>query len=641
MRPETFTDESSLKAVFPGFERREGQRQLARAAAESFEQGGVLVCEAGTGTGKTLAYLIPLIEQARRGEQRVLVSTDTKTLQAQVLKKELPVVEKLLGEKIRAEVCLGAGNYLCKRKWQRRRSSAAGRSESKSDWYRKFSDWEAKTSTGILSEFAGPTPPGFLAQVAREGETCLGPKCPNYSTSHYFVAREKWRRAELLIVNHSLLSRHLLAENGLLPEFQCAVIDEAHRFADTFNAQCEQEFHIKGLLALAADFPWPVPGLRDSATTLLASLQHRPSGKRARMKEALVAEGADDLLDVLRELQADLKKEQDVTANLFGEEVEPGERALRLAILSTRLQSAADILDRFCGGPTRQDVLSLQVDRDDARFTITPIDVSERIAELFVATTHSILFCSATLTVQGSMEYFLARNGLHGHGRRVKTLLLTSPFDYRHRALLYVPRELPEPAPGDSRFEDACAAEILRLLTLSQGGALVVFSSIRSLQALEGRIRSLPFPVFSSIADGAERALDRFRQTPDAVLLGLESYRQGMDVQGDRLRLVVIVRLPFPVPDDPLLEARMEREKEKGANPFMTLQLPEMVLKMRQGFGRLIRSSSDRGVVAILDPRVITRSYGRILTESLPPARRCHRFDELQSAWKELFGESA
>lgn len=640
MHPEPFTNESSLKAVLPGFEKRAGQRQLAKAAAHSFENGEVLVCEAGTGTGKTLAYLIPLIEHARRTEQRVLVSTDTRTLQAQILKKELPVVEKLLGEKIRAEVCLGSGNYLCKRKWQRRRSAQSPAAEKKSEWFRKFVEWESRTATGILSEFEGAPPPGFLAQVAREGESCLGPRCPNYSVSHYFVAREKWRRAELLIVNHSLLARHLLAENGLLPEFDAAVIDEAHRFADTFNAQCEEEFHLKGLLSVASEFPWPVPGLRDAAATLLESLQGRPSGKRIRLKEPLMAKGADDLLDILRELQVDLKKEQDATTNLFGEEVEPGERALRLAILSAKLQLAADILDRFCGGPSRDDVLSLQVERDDARFTVTPVDVADRISELFIATTQSILFCSATISIQGNMEYFLSRNGLGMREPRLKTISLESPFDYRSRALLYIPSDLPEPAPGDSRFEEACSVEILRLLTLSGGGAVVVFSSIRSLQAVEGRIRSLPYPVFSSVTEGAERALERFRSTPDSVLLGLESYRQGMDVQGDQLRLVIIVRLPFPVPDDPLLEARMDREKERGANPFMTLQLPEMVLKMRQGFGRLIRSSKDRGVVAILDPRVITRSYGRILIGSLPPARRCNRFEELQSAWKELFAEA-
>lgn len=638
--PDVLSDDSPLTRLFPGFEPRKGQKILADNVTATLRKGRLLVCEAGTGTGKTLAYLVPLLQESLQSGKKAVVSTDTKTLQAQIQKKELPLIERLFEAKIKSEVCLGAGNYVCRRKLQRRRPSPA---EKKSDWYRSFLEWESKTPTGILNEFPGNAPPAFLAQVARESDTCMGPACPNFSSSHYFQARERWRRADLLIVNHSLLSRHLLSENGLLPEFHFAVIDEAHRFPDAFNAQCEAEFTFRELQSLVASLPWAVPGILDGITGLSDALRQRygASTRRTRIREALVVDGIDELLQAVTGCVKDLQKEQNAVADLFGQEVEPGEKALRMAMLLGRLQSAGDILDLFCQGPGNDQVLSLQIEKEDVRFNVTPVDSADRIRELFIEKIEAIVFASATLTVQGSMKFFLRKLGLGEQEARLRSLRLDSPFEYAKRCLLYIPPNLPEPAPGDSRFEAACASEITRLIQLSGGGALIVFSSIRSLQAVEGAVRALPFPVFSSVSEGAERALERFRETPDAVLLGLESYRQGLDVQGDRLRMVVIVRLPFPVPDDPLLEARMEREKEIGENPFLTLQLPEMILKMRQGFGRLIRSSEDRGAVAILDPRVLSRSYGRILTGSLPAARRVSSFEELQAAWARLFAESS
>lgn len=631
-----FESDSPLKNLFPGFELREGQRKMAEAVQQALRQKQILVVEAGTGTGKTLSYLLPLLAEAKATGRRVLVSTETKTLQSQILKKELPLIQKALGalygqaDPIQAEICLGAGNYLCKRKLQRRRMAG-----EKQIWYRDFMKWERTTATGLISEYTDYTPPGFLSGLGRESDRCLGARCPNYQTSHYFVARERWKRSNLLIVNHALLARHLLGESTLLPEFHYAVIDEAHRFAELFNAQAEETLSLEWLKSVAAELPYPAPGLVQASDDLYAALRqaHGLRNRRFRLTKALDLPEVNPLLGSIDRAVQDL--ENDDQSDLFGET--QAEANLRKTMLTGRLKTASRILDRFCEGPTSTEVFSLVVEKDDAKLTVTPVDSSERIHALFLQTIDSVVFTSATLSVKGSLDYFTSQIGIDGKNPRYRSMQLPSPFDYAGRSMLYIPRHLPEPGAVDTGFEQACVEEVRRLIELAGGGVLVVFSSLRSLQTVESGLQGITFPVYSSAKDGPERAIELFRQTDDAVLLGLESYRQGLDVQGDRLRMVVLVRLPFPVPDDPLLQAREEREKEQGRNPFTSLQMPEMILKMRQGFGRLIRSSEDRGAVAILDPRVYTRPYGKTLLASLPPARRTDSFDELDRWWKGIF----
>jgi ATP-dependent DNA helicase DinG len=634
-----FDSDSPLKSILPGFELRDGQRKMAEAVKQALREKQILVVEAGTGTGKTLSYLLPLLVEAKAQGCRVLVSTETKTLQSQILKKELPVIQQALkalygeDDPIRAEVCLGAANYICKRKLQRRRTSS-----DKQTWYRDFREWERKTETGLISDYTGYTPPGFLSGLGRESDRCLGATCPNFQISHYFVARERWKRSDLLIVNHSLLARHFLGESTLLPEFRYAVIDEAHRFSEIFNAQAEETLSLDWLKSVASELPYSVPELLQAADHVHLALRNAYGlkSRRFRLTKALDLPELNPLLEQIKRLINDLENED--KTDLFGDT--PAEASLQKTMLTERLRTALRILDRFCKGPTSMEVFSLVVESDDAELIVSPIDSSQRIQDLFLDAIDSVIFTSATLSVKGSLDYFTSQVGIDTKDPRFRSLQLPAPFDYRARSLLYIPGHLPEPGTVDTGFEQACIEEVRRLIELAEGGVLVVFSSLRSLQSVEAGLEGIRYPVYSSARYGAERAIELFRSTEDSVLLGLESYRQGLDIRGDHLRMVILVRLPFPVPDDPILLAREEREKENGRSAFLTLHLPEMILKMRQGFGRLIRSSEDRGVVAVLDPRVHTRSYGKTLLASLPPARLTDSFEELEAWWSDIFSKA-
>lgn len=637
---EYYFSESKLNQVLPEYEFRSGQLRMAKAVERAINEKQILIAEAGTGTGKTLSYLVPIVKAVISGEKRAVISTDTKALQSQIIKKDLPLAEAIIGQKVNTELCFGSANYLCKLKLQKlRRSNLQWSSQS---WFKDFLKWDSKTKTGLLSEYSDYTPPGFLNSVAREGDRCLGSKCPFYKESPYFVARDKWKAANILIVNHSLLSRHLLGGSKLLPEYDYVVIDEAHRFADAFSAQSEQVLSLNALQRILRDshkIDIDYNQKIEDTKKEIRRICKQPS-KQYRQKNALELLEIDSLIEIISKV-SDLvdKSDGELQSDLFATETADEEQLVEKNRIKEHLSESKSILQSFCEGPSSNQVLSISTQKEDVLFRISPIQVADQLQDMFLNSTETIVFTSATISVENSFDFFAAEIGLSStkENSRFRGIQELSPFDYQNQSMMYIPKGKNEPGSNDIGFEEECALEIRRLIEMSGGGVLVIFSALRTLKNIEEKIHSIQYPIFSSSKDGISRAVELFRKTPNSVLLGLESYRQGLDIQGDQLRLVIIVRLPFPVPDDPIIEAKFETEKSKGRNPFITLQVPSMILKMKQGFGRLIRSSNDKGVVAILDPRLHTKFYGKSLLASLPNAKRTDSFDDLSRWWKSVF----
>ncbi|MCR9144513.1 MAG: ATP-dependent DNA helicase [bacterium] len=718
-------DSPALGEILSGYNYRPQQEAMARAVAGTLaraDQEGApqsLLVEAGTGVGKTLAYLLPLLERAIQDNTRVVVSTETKSLQSQLLEKDLPIVQKLLGRRIKSEICLGASNYVCKRKLSKVMAEGsfgpemAGRTDA-------FLDWESGSQAGLRSEYRGYASPAFWRKVTRDPDDCLGSRCPNYDISYYFLAREQWRQAQLLIVNHSLLASHFALEGRFLPEFSHLVIDEAHRFPEIFHGAFVNEFAFSEIQSLAQDAGRrgvDLSSLFEAFRDHLQNLIPLQRGTHVRRQTGLDFPGGHALRSgVVRAEQIVKLQLEEVKAQQelgFGEapdaqgagsepaRLQQSVEFIELQSMSQKLARLRALLDALLHGAGREAVFWLSresgpaaeatSDRSSAAsreassgywLHLAPLYPGRLFRDAFFSREmRATIFTSATLTTgpanhPEAFRYFGGEVGLieaparasdtvsepglpaaaadhpPGAGAPIpvpETLQLDSPFDYASRAILYLPPGMPDPAREEQRFHEAAAREIERLLLLSRGGAFVLFTSVRSLRAVQAYFQNAErryageegdeaaFEIFSQLDQGPAAALARFREHPRGALFGLATFWQGIDVPGDMLRLVILVRLPFRVPDEPLLAARMEREKSEGRDAFGGLQLPAATLSIKQGFGRLIRTATDRGMVAILDPRLQTKGYGKKILAVLPPARRLRAFPDVAAAFRKLF----
>lgn len=717
---------ATLAELMPGYSYRPQQEQMAYAVAGTLaraDEKGIpqtLLVEAGTGVGKTLAYLLPLLAYAIKHNTRVVVSTETKSLQGQLLEKDLPIIQKLLGRRIKSEVCLGASNYVCKRKLGKVMAEGsfgpemAGHTDA-------FLDWESASEMGLRSEYRGYVSPAFWRKVTRDPEDCLGSRCPNYDISYYFLAREQWRQAQLLIVNHSLLASHFALEGRFLPEFSHLVIDEAHRFPEIFHGAFLNQATFSDMQGLAqevgrrgVDLTSLFEVFRDRLVAVVPLQRGAYTRRQGGLDfaEAQAFRGGIGRAEQIVKLQLEeLKAQQELGFGQTSPDQDPPQNEQRLQqsveyielqSMSQRLARLRLLIDALISGAGRDAVFWLSREAgpgpDSAapelaarempvnyRLQCTPLYPGQLFQDAFFSRDlRATIFTSATLTTgpanqASAFRYFAGEVGLAGargqdkktnvveapdpaisdrregepEGPRIpvsETLQLDSPFDYAARAILYLPQGMPDPSREEDRFHEAAAREIERLLLLSRGGAFVLFTSGRSLRAVQGYFRNSErryageegdepaFEIFSQLDNGPAAALNRFRESPHGALFGLATFWQGIDVPGDALRLVILVRLPFKVPDEPVLAARMEREKEEGRDAFGGLQLPAATLSIKQGFGRLIRTTGDRGLVAILDPRLQTKGYGKKILAVLPPARRLRAFPEVVEAYRLLFG---
>jgi len=642
-------DGAVARRLGPLYEYRPQQMEMASAVEHALTSGNHLLVEAGTGVGKSFAYLLPAIDYAVSQKKRIVISTHTISLQEQLIEKDIPLIQSVYPDEFTAVLVKGRSNYLCKRRLQQ----ARGRQGMLFDQPRQLESllavekWSHETTSGgSLAEFPGVPEPGVWDKVCAEHGNCLNKKCQFYKDCFWQAAKRRMNSGNILVVNHALFFSDLalrIAGINYLPKYDVAILDEAHTLEDVAGEHFGLKVSLngmryqlrtlydprrgKGLLSShgaganrAIDHVVALHPIMEEFFQRCVEWQKDFGRSNGRIRDPDVVDN--DLSPRLRDLSMNLKE---MLTNLQNEEEiseinSHAEKTAMLAeelsaIVSQRMPDAVYWIES--GG--RGGNVSVQA---------APINVAAGLRTHLFEKLHSVTMCSATLCTGGygkdsgqSFGYIASRLG----AEKATTLALGSPFDYSSQCTLYIESALPEPS--DTRmFTPAACEKILHYLKETAGGAFVLFTSYSSLKEAAARlapeIESLGYPLLIQGQEAPRKVLlERFRSTSNSVLFGTSSFWQGIDVRGDALRNVIIVKLPFAVPDEPVIEARLEAITRAGKNPFMEYSVPEAIIKLKQGFGRLIRGKTDRGIVVILDSRIKNRRYGRFFLEALPPCK--------------------
>ena len=621
-----FSPGGALARVLPGYEERKAQIRLSEAVGDVLEHGGLLLAEAGTGTGKTLAYLLPAV----LSERRVVISTGTKNLQEQLVQKDLPLLAQALGRELRVAVMKGRANYLCLLRFSSFGKAGSFRRLEELPVFKAVEAWSTTTETGDRAEVPDmPDSVDFWREVSAASENCIGSSCSLFDACFVTRMRQTALEADLVVVNHHLLCADLAVKDGsygsVIPAYDTLILDEAHLIEDVatqyFGVQVSShkveellrdvERELKAASLDARELRAEVEGLRVRSERFFTRLgRSRPGRLGPNWMTETLAEESLGLLQRLEGLRTALMAVPDRPEPLTG-----------LAARTLALTSDVAFLMR---AETDDHVYFAETRGRGVFLRAMPIDVSGRLKQLLFDQLRAAVLTSATLAVDGGFSYVKGRLGLEPS----EELLLASPFRFEEQALLYVPLTMPEPIAPD--FVDRAAEEVVKLLELSRGRAFVLFTSYANMNAVAERIAGrIDYPILIQGEAPKAQLLDSFRATPHAVLLATASFWQGVDVAGEQLSCVIVDKLPFASPGDPVVAARIERLRQRGQNAFAEYQVPVAVLTLKQGLGRLIRSASDHGILAVLDSRLMRKQYGRRFLESLPPARLVHGLDEV------------
>jgi len=624
-----FSADGPLSNKISGYNPRPAQLQMAQAIARAIKNGQHLIAEAGTGTGKTLAYLIPAILSGNR----VIVSTGTKNLQDQLFNKDLPAIRSVLSVPFQAALLKGRSNYLCRYRLNNVMESESGFSKLDAVSINRINRWAGKTRVGDISEVSSVDESASVwPMVTSTGDNCLGQECPEYNDCFLVKSRRRAQEAEILVVNHHLLCADWsIRDDGfgeLLPEADVIIVDEAHQFYDvasrflgaSVSARQINDLSKDVVVEFAKDAP-DMPDLKDRADALLASV-----------KEARLLFGE----SVRRGAWQEIERDKNIVAGV--EEI------------ITRLSSLIEVLDsaaqrgkglESCLRRCKEIIGNLSALLKDNQgewirwyethkrtFSLnrTPFEIAEEFQKLVEVRGSTWIYTSATLTVANRFDHFKWTLGLDS----VNEKLWDSPFDYPKQALFFHPRGLPVPAAPD--YVKQVAELAIEILQARKGRAFFLFTSHRALrESADLLVDRLDYPLLVQGTRPKSILIDEFKAHGNAVLLGTASFWEGVDVRGDALSCVIIDKLPFASPRDPVMRARLDNLQSRGQNPFNNFQLPMAAISLKQGVGRLIRDISDRGVFVLCDPRLLKRSYGQVFLDSLPAMKRTRNLEDVRS----------
>jgi ATP-dependent DNA helicase DinG len=638
---EIFGPDGPLARAMPGYGVREQQVAMAGHVAAALEGRDKLIVEAGTGTGKTFAYLVPALVSGRR----VILSTGTRALQDQLFHRDLPAICGAIGRPVRIALLKGRANYLCRHRLDvaEQQAYARGVRREVALALPKVRAWSHTTRKGDIAELPGvgeqdPVWPW----VTSTRENCLGAECPKYEDCYVLAARREAQAADIVVVNHYLLMADLvLKEEGfgdLLPGADAIVIDEAHQLPDIAAQFLGYSVSTRQLSALAKDIAGELLLSQQMATNVDSAL----SGLDAQVAAVIAASGGADARLVHSQWPERLVESLHGLASRSTElaaALEPlsGEGQGAFQRLRERLGETAERLRSLTGDEVEGGVRWAETSARNVSCHYAPVDVASQLAALMEAQPSAWILTSATLAVGDDFSHYKRRSGL-AHAQSVR---YESPFDFANQALLYLPKGLGDPgAPGHTA---GVIRAVLPVLEASGGRAFLLFTSHRALREGAEQLRlawgdTPPVPVLVQGDGSRDQLLRRFREAGNAVLLGTGSFWEGVDVKGSALSVVVIDKLPFAAPDDPLLKARLDAIREQGGNPFFDEQVPQAVIALKQGVGRLIRDDADFGVVMVCDTRLVTKGYGRAFLASLPPMKRTRDLDEVTGFLRERLG---
>jgi ATP-dependent DNA helicase DinG len=657
---EFFSAQGLLSKSSLTYEVRKGQYEMAKAVEAALNDKRHLIVEAGTGTGKTLAYLLPALRFARERGQRVILSTGTKNLQEQLYFKDVPFLESMLGP---LNVCYmkGRANYVCKNKLYALRDSPLLSGLDEIEQFHHIVTWEQTTATGDRAELKQlPESSPLWGKLDARTEACLGQACPDFEQCYITQMRRKALESDLIIVNHHLFFADLnikreapdAPDAGILPGAAAVIFDEAHELEDIASNYFgiglsharfddltrDVEMMLRARQASSSSIESACGIVKDRARMFFAALpiETQPLGRmpfeHAQREAFLEADGDTYLgaMNALQRLETELErvKNVDETKGLINRAGDV-RRHLKFLLESDDPNTVFWIERRAVGGVRTLGRGAAQP-HFHTQLQATPIDVSGLLGESLFDAYGTVVLTSATLTVEQGFGHITRRLGLAS----TRELVVPSHFDYQRQALLYLPPSMPDPREPD--FLMHAVERTRRILEVTKGRAFCLFTSHAQMrQTYERLLAELPFPLLLQGQAPRHVLLQQFRDTPHAVLFGTSSFWQGVDVQGEQLSCVIIDRLPFSVPTDPVIRARMAAIEAVGGKPFFDLQVPAAVIALKQGFGRLIRSLSDRGVLVLLDPRIQRQRYGKVFLDSLPPYQLTQSFDDVEAFFKE------
>lgn len=648
----------------PNYEYRPGQVEMAEAVNNIISDGGISLIEAGTGTGKTLAYLIPALAAGRR----VLVSTATKNLQEQLYKKDIPFLQQIIPREFKVTCMKGRSNYVCLHRMKKAAGTPLLQGLEEVDYFDQIRKWAGESETGDRAELTDlPEDLSFWPQIDARADTCLGQKCPDFDACFITRMRREAIEADIVIVNHHLFFADLALRGGdygsVLPDYNTVIFDEAHELEDvaaSYFGTSVSNYRVNDLIQDANKLDTKESDQQGELVKALARLSQRSDtfwlSFRGEEPEA-PEDGADSSQDggAWRSQRAPYRRRSSVGSSQDGRYPLRASRFVRLdreenltptatGEAYSALRNAVDRLITTLGvvtdPPAELDniVRRAQSFRFDLEFIVscdkpdfvywcekrgrgvfinaTPIDMSGILEENLFGKVQTAVLTSATMTAGNSFGFIKGRLGITG----ARELIVESHFDFKKQAVLYLPRSMPDPRSRD--FLDASVDEIVRILEVTSGRAFVLFTSLSSMRETHERVRDLiDYPTFIQGQGSKTGLLERFRKTEGAVLFATSSFWQGVDVQGAALSCVIISKLPFAVPSDPVVAARQKYIDDEGGNSFYEYSVPQAAITLKQGLGRLIRSTTDKGVLSILDPRVRTKSYGRVFLQSIPQCR--------------------